>query len=270
LSTADLISLTELEIWGLEVTSLAQIELMVQMVQQAMPHIRQVNLLGLHLSEELVLSSPGLFDGLVAAVEQVKTLDELQLRASPSGSGRVIVAADVPPLVSIKALEHLLRVKPKWWRFALDGMGLEDRHLHILAKALKSNKDCKMNDILSIQDNPNVTQKGLETLYTVCINKQRMGLVHCDDPSWVATFDLVRPLNNLHRRLEYMNHQDNTGGSLYTSRERWIEWLAVVGNLPWLEEERKLNYLWFALLEQPDFVQPPTLPPAIPTAKSIK
>jgi hypothetical protein len=60
-----------------------------------------------------------------------------------------------------------------------------------------------MNDLLSIHNNPKVTPKGLSQLYNVCLNKQRMGLVHSDDPLWVATFDLVRPLNNLHRRLEY-------------------------------------------------------------------
>ena len=77
-----------------------------------------------------------------------------------------------------------------------------------------------------------------------------MGLVHSDDPSWVATFDLVRPLNNLHRRLEY---KDENGR--FTDTDRWMEWFQVLSNLPWIDEKRKLNYIWFTLLEQPEMIQ---------------
>lgn len=37
-----------------------------------------------------------------------------------------------------------------------------------------------------------------------CFRKQRTGEVSVDDHSWVETFHLVRTMNNLHRRLEYV------------------------------------------------------------------
>jgi hypothetical protein len=257
-------NLTELEIRGMEVTTVAEVEMMIQFIHRA-PIIRQFNLLGMVMSDTLV-ATEGLFDRLFATVETLSGFDELQLcrtvdvvdnngakkkaKTTPTNTMNNSTASP-PPLISPSAMEHLLSVKPKWWRMALDGMALDDRHLQIIGSALKESKDCKMNDLLSIQDNPKVTPKGLHALYTVCVNKQRMGLVLSDDPSWVATFDLVRPLNNLHRRLEYIK-EDGSGG--YVSRDRWIEWLAVVGNLPWIEEARKVNYLWFALLEQPELL----------------
>ena len=241
-------NLTELEIRGMELKDVADVERILQFLHRA-PKIRQFNLLGLVMSDDLV-ATEGLFDKLVATVEALPGFDELQLCRRVDGTTKPTVVS--PPLITPAALEHMLSVKPKWWRMALDGMALDDRHLQIIGKALKGSKDCKMNDLLSLQDNPKLTPKGLHGLYTVCLAKQRMGLVLSDDPSWVATFDLVRPLNNLHRRLEYIK-EDGSGG--YRSRDTWVEWLSVVGNLPWIGEARKLNYIWFALLEEPDLIK---------------
>lgn len=240
-------NLTELEIRGMELQTMQDMNMIFQFLQRA-PKIRQFNLLGLAMSETLIVTE-GLFDKLVTTVQAIPGFDELQLcRRVDENSTRDATA--LPPLISPAALENMLAVKPKWWRMALDGMALDDRHLAIIGSALKGNKDCKMNDLLSLQGNPKITPKGLHALYTICMAKQRMGLVLSDDPSWVATFDLVRPLNNLHRRLEYI--REDGGG--YRSRDAWIEWLSVVGNLPWIGEARKVNYLWFALLEQPELV----------------
>jgi len=86
-------------------------------------------------------------------------------------------------------------------------------------------------------------------LYNICLNKQRMGLVLSDDPSWAATFDLVRPLNNLHRRLEYKDERGR-----FVNPQLWMDWFQVLSNLPWIDETRKLNYIWFTLLEQPEMI----------------
>lgn len=245
-------NLTELEIRGIDITTEAQLNLMLHFIDRA-PKIRQFNVLGMVMTDVLV-ATEGFFDKLVARVETIPGFDELQLCRTVGSTIMTTTKNAVvpsPPLISSAALEHLLSIKPKWWRMALDGMALDDRHLHIIGAALKEKKDCKMNDMLSLQDNPKVTPKGLQALYTVCLAKQRMGLVLSDDPSWTATFDLVRPLNNLHRRLEYIK-EDGSGG--YRSKDKWIEWLVVLNTLPWIGEARKLNYMWFALLEQPELI----------------
>ena len=243
-------NLTELEIRGMELNTVQDTEGILQFLQRA-PKIRQFNLLGLVMSDDLV-ATEGLFDKLVTTVQAKSGFDELQLcrRVDAPANKSNSNATSLPPLISPTALENMISIKPKWWRMAIDGMSLDDRHLSIIGSALKGNKDCKMNDLLSLQYNPKVTPKGLHALYTICMSKQRMGLVLSDDASWVATFDLVRPLNNLHRRLEYI--KEDGGG--YRSRNSWIEWLSVVGNLPWIGDARKVNYIWFALLEQPELV----------------
>ena len=238
-------TLTEFQVRGLELSSITQVDMLVELLTKTAPTIKLFNLLGLVLSTELLLVD-GLFDRLWAQVEPISQLDEVQLHRTLSSQDPI----HLPPLVSHRALQHLLQVKPKWWRMALDGMGLDDGHLQILGNALKQSLDCKMNDLLSVRENPKITSKGLSSLYNVCLNKQRMGLVHSDDPSWVATFDLVRPLNNLHRRLEYKDAEGR-----FTDPQRWLEWFQVLSNLPWIDETRKLNYIWFTLLEQPEMIQ---------------
>lgn len=98
----------------------------------------------------------------------------------------------------------------------------------------------------------------LDTLMRVRFCKQRMGEVSVDDRQWVETFHLVRSMNNVHRHLEYFVPE--TGG--YPSRDRWIEWLAVLGNIGWQDEAHRVKYLWFTVLEKPNFVRPLSSSPA--------
>jgi len=269
--------LTEVEIRGLQLSQTTQLNLIQQFLQhKCHATIRQWNMLGLTLSATL-LSMPGVLDALVGTVQTLPAaFDELQLSVSRSNQDSQPPSTPPPPLLSTTALQNLLMTKPKWWRLALDGLALQDAHVQILARALQASDVCKMNDVLSVRANPAITVQGLETLYRVCLNKQRMGLVLSDDAHWVATMDLVRPLNNLHSRLEYRvkiqmenkngsasgsdnnNHTNNHHACsyyAYKSRNDWIAWLAVLANLPWIEDARKVNYLWFTLLEQPGLVK---------------
>jgi hypothetical protein len=257
-SSSALTALTEVEIRGLILDEPEHVDQCVQVIQGTASSLKLFNLLGMVMSPQLV-NTAGLLDPILNAVGPVENLDVVQLTrnvnvddddALPLTSSATANPPSLPSLVSPTVLQHLLQVKPKWWRLALDGMGLHDEHTSIIASALQATAACKMNDVLSIQDNPKITPNGLRHLYKVCVNKQRMGLVLSDDPSWVATFDLVRPLNNLHRRLEYKDPV--TGG--YLSKEGWIDWLVLLNNLPWLDDNRKLNYVWFTLLDQPDMV----------------
>ena len=135
-------------------------------------------------------------------------------------------------------------------RMGLDGLGLDNRHVEVLSTALKSSPSCKMGDLLSLKENPNLTD--YSTLINVCSCKARMGLIQLDDPSWVATFDLVRSLNNLHRRLDYV--VPDTGG--YPNKSKWIDWLSKISTLQWEDDTHKINYLWHTLLEKPEYIQP--------------
>lgn len=261
--------LTEFQIRGIEFTSSATIDTLVQLLQSVAPTIKLFNIMGMVWKPQVLSSSPiggaGLFDPVLQAVEHIPQLDEVQLHRIallPDAKRQEVKnqnsyamddlkdeMSSPPPLVSSAALLHLLQVKPKWWRLALDGMGLQDSHLEVMAGQLVASKDCKMNDLLSIRNNPDLSSRALSQLYHVCINKQRMGLVLSDDYNLNALVDLVRPLNNLHRRLEYKDDQGN-----YSNAEQWLAWFQVISNLPWIDETRKLNYIWFTLLEQPSMI----------------
>ena len=246
--------LTEFQIRGFPFSLPESIEYAVQFLRSVASTIKLFNIVGMSLSPNLITSScnggggGALWDPLLQALEPIIQLDEVQLHRMVLNGDRK-EGMQIPPLVSSQALLHLLQVKPKWWRLTLDGMGLQDAHLEVLGNQLVSSKDCKMNDLLSIRNNPNVSSRALSQLYHICINKQRMGLVLSDDANLIALVDLVRPLNNLHRRLEYKDDQ-----GAFSNVDQWLAWFQVLSNLPWLDETRKLNYIWFTLLEQPSMI----------------
>lgn len=250
--------LTEVKLNGLCFDNAQQLDKCVQFIRNT-PTLKLFNLLGMQLSVSLRETS-NLFDALLYATAPMPQLDDVQLSCNRQDQQNSSTSASLrPALVSAAALNSLFTNKPKQWRLTLDGLQLRDDHVHVIAQALRTNPDCRVNDLLSLQDNPQITAAGLKTLYTTCLNKQRMGLVLSDDASWVATMDLVRPLNNLHRRLEYKQQEVESnngggGGLVYVSKVRWIDWLVVLNNLPWIDDRRKLNYVWFTLLDQPDMV----------------
>jgi len=245
--------LTEFQIRGIELTNVESIHQLVRFLKSISGTIKLFNLLGMIISPDIVANSasPGcLFDPLLHVVETSTQLDEVQLhRIVDHRSMTEVTSTSMCPLVSAEALLHMLQIKPKWWRLALDGMGLQDTHLQVIGRQLVASKECKMNDLLSIRNNPELSPRALSQLYHLCINKQRMGLVLSDDKDLNALVDLVRPLNNLHRRLEYKDEQGN-----FSNVDTWLGWLQALSNLPWLDEARKLNYIWFTLLEQPAMI----------------
>jgi hypothetical protein len=189
-------------------------EQMVTFLQSVAPTIKLFNLLGLVLPSSLLQSAPGLLDPFYRAVEPISQLDEVQIHRLVDTSTTTATTIDhntttqriIPPMISVATLDHLLQVKPKWWRMTLEGLGLTNAHIEVIGRHLQASNNCKMNDLLSVQHNPSITPPCLTRFYfQVCINKHRMGLVLCDDASLNALVDLVRPLNNVHRRLEYKN-----------------------------------------------------------------
>mmetsp|Transcript_2823 Transcript_2823/g.3795 ORF Transcript_2823/g.3795 Transcript_2823/m.3795 type:complete len:105 (+) Transcript_2823:1-315(+) len=65
---------------------------------------------------------------------------------------------------------------------------------------------------------------------------------------WEHKFDLVRSMNNLHSRMDYID------GGAFIDRSKWVEWLAKLNKASWADDKHKLNYLWFTLLEKPDMI----------------
>ena len=243
------ILLTELELRKISFDKTDQIISLEQVLNHA-TRLKQLNLLGIHV-EDAIARGPwltsstsstvvSLFDPILNAAAELVHLDECRL---------VCLEASLVPLISPTCLSRVLARKPKWWRLALDGVGLEDQHCQVIAQAM-SDEDCKAGDLLSLTLNPAVSSLGWSQMFVdVLFQKQRMGLVKVDDAYWQATFDLVRSMNNIHGRLSFL---DEAGS--YTSRERWIEWLAKLSQISWEDEAHKVNYLWFTILERPDFV----------------
>ena len=230
--------LTEIELRGLVFMDQSTVEQMCLLLSR-MPSITQINLFGASFTEKEYAVDP-----LLQTATKIPSLDELQINRTHASN---------VPLIRSETLEKMFEKKPKWWRLGLDGLGLTDAHALVMSSAF-TQKDtqatpCKVGDLLTLKMNPAITALGYNSLFQVLYNKQRMGLVKVDHVQYQATFDLVRSMNNLHRRLEFRG-QDCEGWK----RDRWIDFLETMSKLRWEDDCHKLNYIWFTVLERPDFV----------------
>mmetsp|Transcript_19306 Transcript_19306/g.41530 ORF Transcript_19306/g.41530 Transcript_19306/m.41530 type:complete len:514 (+) Transcript_19306:108-1649(+) len=238
-TTTTTFNLTELELASFCVRSKEHIASLQTILNRA-PKLKQLNLVGVVVSlegDEL----KGLVDPLFSEAGQAPALDECRFTCTQSST-----AAE--PLLSATCLKEMLQAKPKWWRLGMDGLGLRDEHCRVLAAAMGDNANCKAGDLLSLTRNPHITNEGFHQLFSVLFQKQRMGLVKVDNLQWQANFDLVRSMNNLHGRLGFFE------AGAYASRIHWIQWLAQLSQITWEDDAHKTNYLWFTILERPDFV----------------
>lgn len=234
----DQMNLTEMELVCFSLDN-KEVVTLLQTVLRGASKMKQLNLLGIHVSESAKVA--GLMDPILETAAQIKSLDECRLSCTSSSS---------LTLLTTTCLAKAMESKPKWWRLGFDGLGLHDSHCQVIAQAM-SNQSCKAGDLLSLTRNPAITQEGFQKLFSILFQKQRMGLVKVDDQTWQANFDLVRSMNNLHGRLTFFE------GGIYASRIRWIEWLAQLSKINWEDEKHIQNYLWFTILERPDFVTGP-------------
>ena len=226
------LSLSEVELRGLELKYDEEVDKLSGCLKQTSRTIRQFNLFHARVSPSVSL------DPLVEVARLSPCLDELRL---------VVVDKRKQPVISTAALSDLLSTKKKWWRLALDGLGLTDHHCFILAQMFSRDETCKVGDLLSLLHN-HISERGYSEMFSVFFYKQRMGLIKVDDKTWENNFDLVRSMNNLHGRPTFVDQ-----GS-FRSRSKFVDWLAKLGNLAWEDEKHKLNYIWFSLLEKPDFL----------------
>lgn len=230
------LKLNEFEIRGLEILSQEDINCISDIMIGGKDSIRQLNLLGV----ETIKAGHVSFDPLLEAARQSTCLDELRIERIGSFARNNIVSAE--------SLKYLLVDKKKWWRLGLCGLGLTDSHCHIMASLFSRDSTCKVGDLLSLTNNPSISQAGYADIFKIFFNKQRMGLIKVDDLEWEKKFDLVRSMNNLHGRLQFVEE-----GAL-EDRAKWVDWLTKLGNLGWEDDKHKVNYLWFTILEKPEFV----------------
>jgi len=229
------------------------------------------------------LLNPGWLDPILLALavptaETTSPLDELKLIGNYHHHNHHNSTArkKIPSAITPHALSALLQYKKKWWRLTLDGLGLQDEHLHVVTTMFRRDDTCKAGDLLSLERNPDISSSAYREFFEGCFFwKRRMGLIKVDDKAWEGQFDLVRSMNNLHNRLDYVVQESDTTTAAITnttsqdgnndhyhqakcsfaSQDKWIEWLAKLGTgLPWEDNKYRINYLWFTLMEKPEFI----------------
>lgn len=261
-------ALSEMELEGIKFTSLESIQQWSHVLVGKRDTLRQINMIGITTLSKNGALQTGWLDPIILALappsaDVTTPLDELKLMGIGDDDNGAI---SQKPTITAGALKTLLQYKKKWWRLGLDGLGLHDEHIRVLTTMFCRDESCKAGDLLSLLGNPAITAKAYQEFFEGCFFwKRRMGLIKVDDKEWEAQFDLVRSMNNLHNRLDYVvskrhspSMEDtgfNTLKAGFGSRDKWVEWLVKLGTgLPWEDDKHRLNYLWFTLLEKPDFI----------------
>lgn len=243
-------ALAEMELRGLTLSTNQQVQELATIISARTTILRQLNLLGVHVPTTSAASPTaaaggrtrdGFLDPLLIALATVVPLDEFKL----IGLGQPRANS----LVTVSALSTMLETKKKWWRLVLDCLGLDDGHSHVIVAKFSRDDTCKAGDLFSLQDNPDISTASLKQLASLFFRKRRMGAVTLDHGGcWDSQFDLVRSMNNLHTRLDFLDQ------GAYTNRRTWVSWLDKLNKAQWEDDQHKLNYLWFTLLEKPDFI----------------
>jgi hypothetical protein len=234
-------NLAEMEFRGLTLQTVDQVQGLVKVIGMRTQILRQLNILGIEFPVESRLGlNQGLLDPVFDALSKVEPLDELRLIGLGNPAPQTIVTSS--------ALSNILMVKKKWWRLALDGMGMDDAHCYVIIDMFSRDATCKAGDLLSLYDNPAISADVVKSMAALFFLKRRMGAIKVDDPEWEAKFDLVRSMNNLHSRMDFIDNGALVDGN------KWVEWLAKLNCLGWEDDKHKLNYMWFTLLEKPDLI----------------
>jgi hypothetical protein len=86
-----------------------------------------------------------------------------------------------------------------------------------------------------------------------------------DDAGWTATYKMVADMNTKYGRGQFME------GGVFPDKVTWMDWVMRLANVAPVEETeeekeveegeeeqdfetRKLNYIWYTLLQKPDFI----------------
>jgi hypothetical protein len=157
----------------------------------------------------------------------------------------------------------------------LKGLGLGDSHVKLIAELLPNvniwaieGESASLS--LNLQSNPAIGLPGYEALLAMLNRDSDIEQIRVDDAGWTATYKMAVHMNTKHGRGEFME------GGVFPDKVTWMDWvirLAIVLPAEEMEEEeaeveegkeeedekqefetRQLNYIWYTLLQKPDFI----------------
>jgi hypothetical protein len=156
-------------------------------------------------------------------------------------------------LVSSKAVRYLFRAirqRTLNSQVSLCGLGVDDSHCLAIAQELRTSTSL-MGD-LSLAGNAAISDQGYNALLGLINRVNAIEAFYFDNKAWEGKLNLVSEMNRRHGRLEYL-----TNGHFTSDRRRW-KWLEKLASLSsWNEPDaaKRVNYLWYELLEHPEFRQ---------------
>jgi hypothetical protein len=162
-----------------------------------------------------------------------------------------------PNLVTVEALRLYLLSAVEFnsenqRRLGLHNVGLGDDHCKVVADLLVQNDRAPDGEFgtLELDRNPGIGQQGYEAILGLLNRSHWIEKVCVDDKSWEAKFDLVAEMSK-HGRFEFLR------GGAFDSQVDWVNWLDRITGLgedDGVDDARRLSFLWYTLIEKPEFV----------------
>jgi hypothetical protein len=135
----------------------------------------------------------------------------------------------------------------------LNSLGLGDEHCKAVAELLVKQGGALDGELgqLDLRGNPAIGNEGFEAILGLLNREHWIEEVTVDDKSWQAKFNLVAEMNTKGRG-EFLRD------GVFDSKIEWVAWLARLAALDGENEEaddpNTLNFLWYILIEKPEFI----------------
>jgi hypothetical protein len=163
-----------------------------------------------------------------------------------------------PSLITVQALRLFLQSAVDFTGaetrcLSLNALGLGDEHCKVLAELLAKHDGASKRALgqLTLRGNPAIGEEGFEAILGLLNREHWLRKVTVDDKSWQAKFNLVAELKTKGRD-EFLQ------SGVFDSKIEWVAWLARLAALDEGNEEvddaRRLNFLWYTLIEKPEFI----------------
>jgi hypothetical protein len=140
-------------------------------------------------------------------------------------------------------------------RFILQNLGLNDNHCEVMAQELaRGDALLRPIHVLDLSGNPSIGQQGYAALLGLLNRKFDISAVDVDDQNWKTRFELVAYMNRECHRGRFMKN------GVFPSKTIWVNFLAELAPRThcffrgYLNEDKKLNAIWYTLRENPDWI----------------
>jgi hypothetical protein len=138
----------------------------------------------------------------------------------------------------------------------LNRLGLNDSHCLVIRDVFLQSSYWRpggiWQDELDLMGNPDISDEGYSAFLSLINQVNSVRQFYVDDVDWEDKLNLVSQMNRDYGRLEYM-----TNGTFTSERHR-LQWLQKLANLPSSsdkEERKHANFIWYELLEHPEFMR---------------